>query len=83
MSLTHEERKARRHELIHNVEQAIKDRLPHLLRPQDDDDKVASDALIKALEVGRRDGFSSAQVVAIAELALDWCEARKNTPDPK
>jgi hypothetical protein len=77
---TAEERKARRHEIINRLHTAIAERAPHLLRPMDADDEIASDALLAAIITGRKNGFTVEELSAIKDLVVDWHEARSNTP---
>jgi hypothetical protein len=45
----------------------------------DADDKAAAHALITAIAVGVKDGYTTEEEHAIEALWADWREARKNT----
>lgn len=59
---------------------ALKNRVHHVLRPLDDDDKDAARALAASLLVAARDGISAEEEDAIRELWAAFAEARSNTP---
>ncbi len=78
--MSQQERKERRQRLLAAVKQATIERVRQAVRPQDEDDQEASEALIEALLAGRHGGYTPAEVQAIKGLAQDWIEARENTP---
>jgi hypothetical protein len=78
--MTHEERQARRHAIITRIEAAIAARLPHLLRPMDEDDALAAEAILKAVLDMQKTGYTTEKLAVLKDLAIDWHDARSNTP---